>query len=211
MQVGGTKIVKGGFILDELEHADFNMICRAVDRLDIKAVGSACALIVNAHINTGVETGLVIRSDVVGAKGQKLTSKSGAAATGAIVDNLILKCFIIQDDIKPKLAPYKKPGRFAAIRDFFARTFRLGNERTPHKKETTTIEDANEENASQKMMYSVTKEIMNPVCPDTLGVLVFEAAQFRTFLGDYQLFGSNPVFQYLYAQVADPRAHDAWV
>ena len=205
MQVGGTKIVKAGVIIDELAHDDFGTMCRAVDRLDIKAVGSTCALIVNAHINTDdmKKTGLVIRSDVVGAKGQKLTSKSGAATTGAIVDNLILKCFIIQDDIEPKLAPYKKPRGFAAIRDFFARTFGLGNERTPHKKATTTIEDANEENASQKMMYSVTKEIMNPVCPDTLGVLVFEAAQLRKFLGDYQVFGSNPVFQYLYTQVTE--------
>lgn len=202
MQVGGIKIVRTGIIVHELTFDDFIRICTAVDMLDIKAVGSACALIVNAHINTHVGTGIVCRSDIFGASGQKLTSRSGAPTTGTIVDNLILKCFIIQPDIKPKLAPYKKPVRFAAIRDFLAR-FGLGHERTPHTKETTTIEEAVQENASQKMMYSVTKEIMNPVCPDTLGVLVFDATQFEQFLRMYPIFGTNPVFQYLHTQVSE--------
>ena len=203
MQKGGTKIVRAGKIVHELTFDDFGSICTAVDRLDIKAVGSACALIVNAHINTRVDTGIVCKSDIFGARGQLLTSRSGAPTTGAIVDNLILKCFIIQPDIIPKLAPYKKHRRFAAIRDFLARTLGWGDERTPHTKETTTIDEAVAENASQKMMYSVTKEIMNPVCPDTLGVLVFDAAQFARFLRMYPLFGANHVFQYLDAQVRE--------
>ena len=203
MQVGGTKIVRAGKIVDELTLDDFGTMCRAVDRLDIKAVGSACALIVNAHINTDIKTGIECRSDVFGAKGQKLTSRGHAPTTGAIVDNLILKCFIIQPDIEPKLTPYKKPRRFDAIRDYFSRRFGLGDEDTPHTKETTTNEEAVQENASQKLMYSVTKEIMNPVCPDTLGVLVFDAAQFAGFLGHYPLFDDNPVFEYLHAQVSE--------
>ena len=203
MQVGGTKIVRAGKIVDELTLDDFGTMCRAVNRLDIKAVGSACALIVNAHIDETMDTGIVCRSDVFGAKGQKLTSKSGAATTGAIVDNLILKCFIIQDDIEPKLTPYKKPRRFDAIRTFLAQTFGWGEERTPYTKETTTNDEAVQENASQKMMYSVTKGIMNPVCPDTLGVLVFHATQFEQFLSMYPIFYTNPVFQYLHAQVSE--------
>jgi hypothetical protein len=150
-----------------------------------------------------VDTGIVCKSDIFGARGHLLTSRSGAPTTGAIVDNLILKCFIIQPDIIPKLAPYKKHRRFAAIRDFLARTLGWGDERTPHTKETTTIDEAVAENASQKMMYSVTKEIMNPVCPDTLGVLVFHATQFEHFLQTYPTFATNPVFQYLDAQVRE--------
>lgn len=203
MQVGGTKIIRAGKISKELVPDDFGTMCRAVDRLDIKAVGSACALIVNAHINTDIKTGIECRSDVFGVSGQKLTSRGDAPTTGAIVDNLILKCFIIQPNIEPKLTPYKKPRRFDAIRDYFSRRFGLGDENTPHTKETTTIEEAVQENASQKLMYSVTKEIMNPVCPDTLGVLVFDAAQFAGFLRRYPLFGANPVFRYLHSQVRE--------
>jgi hypothetical protein len=203
MQKGGTKIVRAGEIVDELSNESFGKICTAVDRLDIKAVGSACALIVNAHINTDMDTGIVCRSDVFGVSGKKLTSRGDAPTTGAIVGNLILKCFIIQPNNEPKLTPYKKPRRFDAIRDYFSRRFGLGDENTPHTKETTTIEEAVQENASQKLMYSVTKKIMNPVCPDTLGVLVFDAAQFAEFLRHYPLFGANSVFQYLNAQVRE--------
>ena len=206
MQHGGTKIVRAGVKIPELAPADFDAICGAIDMLDIKAVGSTCALIVNAHINTGTDTGIVCRSDVIGARGQPLTTQCAAPNTGAIIDNLILKCFIIQQDIEPKVGPYCTPRRFDFVKSvFFTISSIIGiSDPSKHCKETTTLDDARTEYETQKAMYSITKSIMSPVCPDTLGLLVFTAADFAGFLLKYPIFGNNLVFNYLNEQVRSP-------
>lgn len=203
MQNGGTKIVKQGVLITELTQTVFDAICRAVDRLEIKAVGSSCALIVNAHINPEIETGIECRSNVIGAGGQPLTShRSGLATTGAIIDNLILKCFIIQPDIEPKVGPYRTPRRFDSIKSVFF-TITTIPDPSKHCKETTTLDDARTEYETQKAIYNLVTNGFNlhPVCPDTLGLLVFTAADFAGFLSKHPIFGNNPVFKYLNEQV----------
>jgi hypothetical protein len=206
MQNGGTKIVRAGVKITDLAPADFDAICGAIDMLDIKAVGSTCALIVNAHINTQIDTGIVCRSDVIGARGQPLTTRCGSSNTGAIMDNLILKCFIIQPDIEPKVGPYREPRRFDFVKSVFFTISRIIGVSDPsrHCKETTTLDDARTEYETQKAMYSITKSFMIPVCPDTLGLLVFTAADFAGFLSKHHIFGNNPVFNYLNEQLRSP-------
>ena len=203
-QVGGSKIVRGGVVIGELTRADFEEVCKAVEKIEPVAIGSSCSLVERlVFYKQPGRSNIQFRSDTIGEMGQPLSAISDAAHTGLVLNNIVIKCFIIQPEIQPKLQNYMHTTtpEFQMVHSLFGMP--------SYRKLTSTMDEAIAEYHTQKAVYSTTKMQMAPVCPDVMGLLIYNAKQFDDFMlsqtGESAPFGYDQVFLYLKREVGyDP-------
>jgi hypothetical protein len=194
-QVGGSKIVKEGRVIEKLTRADFEEMCKSVKHIEPVAIGSSCSLVERLVFYHPNISKIQFRSDTIGEMGQPLSAISDAAHTGLVLNNIVIKCFIIQPEIKPKLYKYMHTTtpEFQMFQELWGKPC--------YRKLTSTMDEANAEYHTQKKVYSTTKMQMAPVCPDVMGLLIYNAEQFDDFMqiqtGADGPFHTNEVFLYL--------------
>jgi hypothetical protein len=194
-QVGGNKIVKEGRVIGELTPIDFEEVCKSVKRIEPVAIGSSGSLVERLVFYDPGRSNIQFRSDTLDEMGQPLGAISDAADTGLVLDNIVIKCFIIQPEIQPKLYNYMHTTtpEFSMIHSLFGMP--------SYRKLTSTMDEAIAEYRTQKAVYSSTKMQMAPVCPDVMGLLFYNAKQFDDFIriqtGADGPFHTNEVFLYL--------------
>lgn len=202
-QVGGSKIIKEGRVIHELTHTDFEEVCKAVKYIEPVAIGSACSLVVRLVFYDPNISKIQFRSDTLDKRGQPLVAISNAAHTGLVLNNIVIKCFIIQPEIEPKLREYMHTTtpEFSMIQSLFGMR--------SYRKLTSTMDEAIAEYHTQKAVYSTTKMQMAPVCPDVMGLLIYDDKQFDDFIriqtGADGPFHTNEVFLYLQRTVNEHR------
>lgn len=198
-QVGGSKIVKEGRVIHKLTPTEFDEVCKAVKYIEPVAIGSSCSLVERLVFNKPNISKIQFRSDTLDEGGEPLVAISNAAHTGLVLDNIVIKCFIIQPEILPKLHNYMHTTipELEMFHSLFGARY--------YRKLTSTMNEAIAEYDTQKAVYSTTKMQMAPVCPDVMGLLIYDAKNFNDFMrsqsGESAPFGYDQVFLYLKREV----------
>jgi hypothetical protein len=169
---GGVEIVRtSGATNDIMTTDEFGILCSAVNSVEVISFTSAYGLIVRVRFNAQtLQSRFQLRSDI----------------NQVPVNELVLKCFIIQDGNGPPLDPISHVPMHMITKVLAALTgFKTSG--AQYSKKTSTNHDADNEYETQKRIYNKTKDMSNPICPNALGL-------FKLNLTDFRYIVSNPSF-----------------
>lgn len=186
MQVGGgVEIVRSSGATNDIMTLDeFGILCSAVNSVEVISFTSAYGLIVKVRFNAKtLQSRFQLRSDI----------------NQVSVNELVFKCFIIQDGNGPPLDPISHVPTHTVTKVLAALTgFKTSG--AQHPKKTSTNHDADKEYETQKRIYSKTKDMSNPICPNALGLFKLNMTDFNGYIASNSSF-HNDVFIYLGQQL----------
>jgi len=182
---GGVEIVRSSGATNDIMTIDeFGILCSAVNSVEVISFTSAYGLIVRIRFNAQkFQSRFQLRSDI----------------NQIAVNELVLKCFIIQDGKGPLLDPISHVPTHTVTKVLAALTgFKTSG--LQHPKKTSTSHDADNEYETQKRIYSKTKNTSNPICPNALGLFKLNITDFNQYIASNSRF-HNDVFTYLGEQL----------
>jgi hypothetical protein len=186
---GGVEIVRSsGATNDMMTPDEFGILCSSVNRVEVISFTSAYGLIVRVRFNAQtLQSRFQLRSDI----------------NQFPVNELVLKCFIIQDDKGPSLEPISHVPTHMVTKVLADLTgFKTSGAQYPKK--ASTSHDADNEYETQKRIYSKTKNTSHPICPNALGLFKLNMTDFNRCFASNSSF-HNDVFKYLHEQL---QAHE---